>query len=128
MFRKLITLMVKRKHGKIVIMLSFNLLNTPQIKNASVYSCAKYALYGLMRSLSSEYTKSGIWVNGVSPSIVETKYSRDNMPEVLMEQAAKESPIKRNLSAKEVTGTIRFLLSDSSDNITGQNIGITAGN
>lgn len=128
LFQKIMPLMAKRRSGKVVIMLSYNLLNTPQIKNASVYSTAKYALYGLMRSLSSEYAQKGVWVNGVSPSVVDTKFARDNMPEILMEQTAKASPIKRNLTPVDVIKPIKFLLSDDSDYITGQNLGITAGN
>lgn len=126
--QKLMPLMAKRKKGKVVIMLSYNVTNTPQIRNASVYSTAKYALYGLMRSLAAEYAGKGVWVNGVSPSVIDTKFTANNMPDVVLEQAARESPIKRNLSTVDVIKPIRFLLSDDSDLITGQNIGITAGN
>lgn len=128
LLQKVMPIMAKQKRGRVVIMLSYNLLNTPQIKNASVYSTAKYALYGLMRSLSSEYAGKRIWVNGVSPSIIDTKFARDNMPDIVLEQSAKASPIKRNLVAEDVIAPIRFLLSDAAENITGQNIGITAGN
>lgn len=128
LLQKIMPMMAKRKSGKVIIMLSYNVINTPQIKNASVYSTAKYALYGLMRSLASEYASKGIWVNGVSPSVIDTKFTHNNMPDVLLEQASKSSPIKRNLRTADVIKPLKFLLSDASDYITSQNIGITAGN
>ena len=86
----------------------------------------KYALLGLMKSLSVEYADKGIMVNGVSPDMIETKFLKD-IPDLVIRQNAERSPLKRNLTIEDVVPTFDFLLSDAADTITGQNIGITGG-
>lgn len=117
--------MKKGKYGKIIFMLTSSTLNTPPGYQTS-YVVAKYALLGLMKSLSVEYAEKGIMVNGVSPDMIETKFLRD-IPEVIVRQNAEKNPLKRNLSVDDVVPTFVYLLSEAADAITGQNIGITGG-
>lgn len=49
------------------------------------------------------------------------------LPELILEQSAKNNPLGRNIHIGEVVPAIEFLLSPTSDAITGQNIGITGG-
>ncbi|MCL2202490.1 MAG: SDR family oxidoreductase [Defluviitaleaceae bacterium] len=118
--------MVKQKNGKVVFMLSYCLVNTPQIKFAVQYTCAKYALLGLMRGLSTEYAHKGITVNGVSPSMIETRYLKD-VHALIVQKNAAESPLKRNLYVDDVIGAFEFFLSEGANCITGQNIAVTGG-
>lgn len=119
--------MAKQKSGKIVFMLSFNVINQPPIKYALPYTTAKYALLGFMKGLSAEYAEKGVMVNAVSPSMIETKFL-SNVPPLIIEKNAAESPLKRNLTVEDVLPALSFLLSDGADCITGQNIAVTGGN
>jgi len=119
-------LVKQKKKGKIVFMLSSYTQNFPP-KYLSSYVTVKYALMGLMKSLSVEYAEKGIMVNAVSPSMIETKFLRE-IPELVVQQTAANSPFGRNLYVEDVVPTFEFLLSDKADLITGQNIVISGGN
>lgn len=115
--------MSKNNYGKIVFMLSAYLLDAKP-KYQSPYITVKYALLGLMRNLSAEYAAKGIMVNAVSPDMMETKFLSE-LPDLIKEQNASNSPLGRNLLVEEVIPAMEFLLSPGSDIITGQNIGVT---
>ena len=124
--QEFLPIMAKEKYGRIVVMLTSATLNIPP-KYLSSYVTTKYALLGLVKALSNEYADKGIRINGVSPSMINTKFL-DNIPNLIVEQNALNSPTGKNLSVKDVIPTFKFLLSDNADCITGQNIGITNGN
>ncbi len=117
--------MAKKKYGKIIFMLSAYLLGVPP-KFQSPYITVKYALLGLMKNLAAEYAAKGIRVNAVSPDMIETKFLSE-LPDLIKEQSAKNNPLGRNIYIHEVVPTIEYLLSNGSDMVTGQNIGVTGG-
>lgn len=117
--------MVKQKYGRIVLMLTAYTQNNPP-KFQTSYVTVKYALLGLMKSLSAEYADKGITVNGVSPGMMETKFL-SGLPELIIEQNRVNSPLGRNIYVEEVIPVIRHLLSDLGASITGQNIIISGG-
>lgn len=116
----MIPYMVKQKKGKIVAMLTAYTFNEPP-KFMSPYVVSKYALLGLIKSLAVEYAVKGINVNAVSPEMIDTQFISD-IPEMFIEMNKEKSVAGRNLCVSEVVPTIEFLLSDSADMITGQNI------
>ena len=59
--------------------------------------------------------------------MIETKYLKD-IPDLIIQQNAFNSPTGSNLQIKDVIPKIEFLLSENSDCITGQNLAITNGN
>ena len=122
----LLPIMSKNKFGRIVVMLTSCTTNIPP-KYLSSYVTSKYALLGLVKALSTEYADKGIRINGVSPTMIETKFLQ-NVPELLVQQNAMNSPTGANLTVEEVLPLIEFLLHDSAGSITGQNIAITNGN
>lgn len=117
--------MSKSGGGKILVMLSSYTFNQPPKYMAS-YVTVKYALLGLVKALASEYVGKNICINGISPSMMETKFL-DNVPELMVQQAALNHPLKRNIKVSEIIPTMHFLLSKDSDLITGQNICISGG-
>lgn len=117
--------MARNKYGRIVFMLTNNTNNLPA-KYQSSYVTVKYALLGLMKSLSVEYIDKGVTVNGVSPDMMETKFL-SNLPEVIIEQNKANSPIGRNIYIKEVVPIMEYMLSDLGAAMTGQNIVISGG-
>ena len=117
--------MAKAKYGKIVFMLSSVSLNIPP-SALVLYNVVKYSLLGLMKSLATEYAVKQININGISPSMIETKFLKE-IPTQMVELSAKNNPFKRNASLKDVSKTIRFLLSEDACYMTGVNIPITGG-
>ena len=117
--------MCKKRYGKIVFMLTAYVIGIPP-KFQSSYITVKYALLGLMRNLASEYASKGIMVNAISPDMMETKFLSE-LPDLIVEQSAKNNPLGRNIRVDEVVPSIQYFLSPASDIVTGQNIGITGG-
>ena len=118
--------MAKNKYGKVVVMLTSYTTNIPP-KYLASYVTSKYALLGLIKALANEYADKGIRINGISPTMMDTKFLQ-SIPELIVKQNAMNSPTGKNLSVEEVTPMFEFLLSDKSAAITGQNIAITNGN
>lgn len=114
--------MQQNKYGKILFMLSANTLNMPP-KFQAAYTTIKYALLGLMKSLSGEYAEKGVFVYGVSPDMVKTKFL-SKLPELMVEQYALSRPKKEILSVTDVVSVMAFLLSDCGDHLYGENIAI----
>ena len=114
-----------QKKGKIVIMLSSVVSNIPP-KALVQYTTVKYALYGLVKSLASEYSDKNIQVNAISPSMVETKFL-NNINKKLVELSAYSNPLKRNAVVEDITPIIKLLISKESNYMTGVNIPITGG-
>ncbi|MCQ2524964.1 MAG: SDR family oxidoreductase [Lachnospiraceae bacterium] len=117
--------MAKNKYGKVVFMLTSYVLGVPP-KYQTPYVTAKYALLGLMKGLSAEYASKGITVNAVSPDMMETKFLSD-LPDLIIEQNAADSPLKRILKVEDVIPSFEYLLSDGADTVNGVNIPVTAG-
>lgn len=112
--------MIKLKFGRIVFCLSSYVCNTPP-KFQSPYITAKYALLGLMKSLSVDYINKGITVNAISPDMMNTKFLKD-IPSLIVEQHAESSALKRNLNPSDLISSLKFFLSDDNVAITGQNL------
>ena len=107
-------------------MLTSCTINIPP-KYLASYVTSKYSLLGLIKALSNEYADKGIRINGISPTMIETKFL-SNVPELLVKQNAMNSPTGRNLAVDDVIPLFEFLLSNQSNSITGQNIAISNGN
>ena len=86
------------------------------------YVTSKAAVIGLSRNLATELGSSNVRVNSVCPGGMNTpgsiKVAGDNLEAMLA--ASPASRIKAFLEPEEVTGTIKFLLSDDSPMMTGQ--------
>lgn len=113
------------KNRKVVVMLTSYVYNVPP-KYMSHYITAKYALLGLMKSAAIEYAQKNININGVSPSMMQTKFL-SNMDERQIEIQARNSVRKRNLEVKDVIPTIDFLVSEGSDCMYGAIMNLSAG-
>lgn len=117
--------MAKMPRAKIVFVLSSVTRGMPP-KYLSMYTIAKYAQLGLMRSLASEYADTKLNVNAVSPGMVDTRFL-DDIPDAARQLAAAAVPQQRLATPDEVVGGIEFLLSAGSDFMTGIEIPITGG-
>ena len=125
MCRRFIPKMAKNRYGRVLFMLSSYVLGVPP-RNAAAYIVAKEALHGLAKSLASDYAPSGVTVNCVAPTMMETKFLADT-PHLIVQMAAEKNPMGRNATPADVVPAMDFLLSDEAGFITGVVLPITGG-
>ncbi len=103
----------------------------------SAYVASKHALLGLTRALSIELVPKNITVNAVCPGYVRTEMFETTLKNIgektglprddAEAKLAKLSPQKRVFEPTEVASVVSFLLSETSNGITGQAISIDGG-
>jgi 3-oxoacyl-[acyl-carrier protein] reductase len=125
MMRHLLPEMKKNKYGKILSILSSVTVGVPP-SHMSPYVTSKYALYGLLKSMASEYSKYKICINSISPGMIQTNFL-NKIPKKIIEINNQKVPFGRNVEIKDIIALIEFLMSDKSSFITGTNIPITGG-
>ena len=124
-FKAFLPTMAKKKYGKVVVMLTAYTIGIPP-KFVADYITCKYALLGLMKAAAAEYCDKGLCINGISPSMIETKFL-DCIDSRIVEMSAAESPLKRNLDIDEVVTSIEFLMSDKNSYMCGTNMNLSGG-
>ena len=95
-------------------------------KFMSMYTIVKYAQLGLMRAAAAEYAASGLTVNAVSPSMIETQFVSE-IADVAVKMSAAANPKGRNALPADIIGAIEFLLSPAAAYMTGVDIPVTGG-
>ncbi len=119
--------MYKNKSGRIVNISS--LAATHGKPGYTAYTPGKAAVNALTFTLAAEWARMGINVNSVSPALVVTDMNREKVesdPEYL-DKVLSTIPNGKLCGAKELLGTVAFLLSPASEYLTGQNIGCDGG-
>ncbi|MHD0315038.1 SDR family oxidoreductase [Fusobacterium varium] len=117
--------MKKEKKGKIVVVLTSYTVGAPP-KFLSSYVTSKYAVMGFLKSLVSEYGQFNIQINGISPSMIQSKFL-NNMDERMIEMEIEKHPMKRTVTIDEVAETIDYLFFNNNSFINGNNILLTGG-
>ena len=127
--------MMERKFGRIV-----NVCSTAALKGypyVSAYVASKHALLGLTKALALEVAKTGVTVNAVCPSFVDTgmvedavktiadKSGRDE--ESVRAELMKINPLGRLIAPAEVADVICFLASRASGAINGSAVTVAGG-
>lgn len=117
--------MKKEKKGKIVIILSSCVEGVPP-KFWTSYVTSKYAMMGFLKSLVSEYGQFNIQINGISPSMIQSKFL-NNMDERMLEMGIEKHPMKRTVTIDEIAETIDYLFFNNNSFLNGNNILLTGG-
>lgn len=119
MCREVAKYMVKAKKGRIVnystVAVALNL------HGELVYSASKAAIEQLTRVLADEIGESGITVNAVGPTPIDTDLIK-NVPEDKLQDLLSHQCIKRFGKFEDVKNVIDFFLRPESDFITAQTI------
>ncbi len=100
--------MLERRQGRIVHVAARAALEP--FPGAAAYIVSKAGLVTLIRTLSKELNGSGVTVNGVLPSTIDTPVNRKAMPEADLSKWARPESIAR---------TLAFLASDDANQING---------
>ncbi len=90
-------------------------------------AAAKGAIEGFAKSLAAEYAPS-FRVNVIAPSLTNTKLSEKLLSnEVKVEKMGERHPLKRVGQPEDIANFVQFLLSEKSNWVTGQVMGIDGG-
>lgn len=116
--------MLKRGTGRIVNVAS--VAGKEGNPNLAAYSASKAAVICLTKSLAKEVAKSGITVNSVSPTMIETDLVK-GMSQAQFELLLSKIPVGRIGKPEEVAALVRFLVSPEAAFITGQCYDISGG-
>lgn len=119
MSRECAKYMIKKKQGRIInystVAVALNL------QGELVYSSSKAAIEQLTRILAGEIGESGVTVNAVGPTPVDTDLIK-NVPANKIEELKSRQCIKRLGTFEDVKNVIDFYLKPESNFITGQTI------
>jgi NAD(P)-dependent dehydrogenase (short-subunit alcohol dehydrogenase family) len=130
-----IPIMRKAGGGKIVNIGSVT--GKRPLADRTPYASSKLGLVGFTRTLAQEVGKYGINVNLVSPFLVRgprldlvigRMATRRGVPaEVVRAEMTQQSPFGRGVTEDDVANVVLFLSSSAADNMTGQDINMSAG-
>src|SRR5215831_2835421 len=94
------------------------------------YTTSKAAVIGLTRGLARELGRDNIRVNAIAPSAVLTEGTREffaQKTDKALDAIKTGQAIARNLTPSDLLGAVHWLVSDSSQLVTGQTIAVDGG-
>jgi len=115
--RSLLPTMVEKKHGSIVVIGSRAVERPWESAGAAAYAATKTAVVAYAQAVAAEVLDSGVRINSVLPSVIDTPMNRTSMP--------KADPLKW-VAPESLSRVIAFLLSDDARDISGAAIPIYA--
>lgn len=95
-------------------------------KGLSMYASTKGAIEAFSKNVAREWGEIGIRSNCVVAGFMETDMS-DKLTSTQKEKIRNRTSLKKLTEKKSVINTIKFLLSNQSDSITGQNFFVDSG-
>jgi len=108
--RALLPPMVARRRGSVVVVGSRVAVQPATGAGAAAYTASKAAVVALAQAVAAEVLESGVRVNAVLPSTMDTPSNRASMP--------KADP-SRWVSLGSAAGVVAFLLSDAARDVSG---------
>jgi len=111
--------------GAIVINASWTVNSV--MPGAGAYAASKGALIAMMHTLAMEQGSRNIRVNSVSPGIILTPMADEVLDPAFSARLAAHTPLRRNGTPEDVTGTVAWLLSEDARFVSGQDIVVDGG-
>ena len=115
--REVVRRMLLHPQGRVLN--TSSVIGTRGFSGLAAYSATKAGLDGFTRALARELGPRGITVNSVAPGYLETEMTGGLSPGQRA-QIGRRTPLGRLGTQEDVTGVVRFLLSDEARFITGQ--------
>lgn len=123
--RAVLPQMMKQQSGKIINVGSATVfLGTSGFLH---YVASKSAILGMTRAMAHELGDYNISVNTLAPGLTWTEAAQELFSEERAKQSAQKKCLKRLGQTQDVVGTLKFLVSDDSNFITGQTIIVDGG-
>jgi 3-oxoacyl-[acyl-carrier protein] reductase len=116
--------LVRKRKGSIINLSS--IIGTNGNSGQTVYGSSKTAMIGFTKSLSKELAPLNIRVNAVAPGFIDTDMTKD-MNEDFYQKNVNSIGMRRIGKPMDVAKVILFLVSDMSEYVTGQVIGVDGG-
>jgi acetoacetyl-CoA reductase/3-oxoacyl-[acyl-carrier protein] reductase len=91
------------------------------------YAAAKAGLINFTQSIARLYSSRGITSNAVSPGLVATAMTRNELETDEGQRKAANIPVGRVAQPEEIASSVRFLCSDEAIYITGQTLNVNGG-
>ena len=122
--KNVISYMMKARNGRIINISS--VVGIAGNAGQTNYSASKAGIIGFTKSLAKEVASRNILVNAVAPGFIETNMT-DVLKQEVKDEIAKNIPLKRMGTPKDVANVVKFLASEDSSYITGQVISVDGG-
>ena len=90
------------------------------------YAASKAGIIGFTKSLAKEVGSRGVLVNAVAPGFIQTQMTQV-LKDDIKEEIAKNIPLKRMGTVRDVANVVKFLASEESSYVTGQVIHVDGG-
>lgn len=120
-------LMVKQERGNIINIASVSAFKGGGTMGNIWYGTTKAAIVAMTKGLSRELGPSGVRVNGIAPSVVETDMLKDTLNEHIKQEILVQFPLRRLATKRDVANMAVFLASELSSFITGQIVAVDGG-
>lgn len=118
----------KHMKGPGSVVLASTVAAATGLPNHEAIAAAKSGVEGLARSAAATYAGRGLRFNAVAPGLVDTPLAEPiTRSERTLEHSRKMHPLGRIGRPEDIAHAIAWLLSDESDWITGQVVGIDGG-
>jgi 3-oxoacyl-[acyl-carrier protein] reductase len=122
--RAVVPVMLAQGQGRIVNIASIS--GKEGNPNMAAYSTSKAAVLGLTKALAKEVATAGVYVNAITPAVVETDILRQITPEAVEYMVAR-IPMGRTGKPEEVAALVAWLCSDECSFSTGAVFDISGG-
>jgi 2-hydroxycyclohexanecarboxyl-CoA dehydrogenase len=120
--------LVEAGWGRIVLISSSSAQRGAQ--KMAHYAASKGGQMALTKALAVEFAKSGVTVNTVAPSSIETpsvQKKRDSGAMPSAEDMAKFIPVGRMGTGADIAAAVAYLVSDDASYVTGQTVSVNGG-
>jgi 3-oxoacyl-[acyl-carrier protein] reductase len=117
--------MLRKRWGRIVNMTSIvGITGNPGQAN---YAAAKAGLIGFTKAIAKEIGSRSITCNAVAPGYVRTELTQGSLPDEIVTELVKRTPLQREGTAEDVAAAVSFLCSEGAGFITGHVLVVDGG-